>query len=461
MWCRVHNPRYGRDTVPVSVRNLIPPALWGGAVGTVLVTLLGGPMARPGRLGRTALALPEPSRQVNSDTSRSLQEPEAPEASDFRALAGRKIFVVYNTARWMYRFRLPLMKALQEQGCEVYGVSPWDRYADSLVEEGISHLPIEMNRKGTNPLEDAAFALRMHRLLREHRPDLVLAFTVKPNIYCALAARPLGIPVVNTIPGLGSLFARKSIPTLVARGLYRLALSGSHAVFFQNPEDLEQFVESRLVRPETARMVPGSGVNTEFFSPRERERGRDGDPFVFLFAGRLLWDKGISELVDATRELKERGIPVETRMLGVFEPEGNGAVSPEQMEEWARDGVIDFLGEADEVVDFMRAADCVVLPSYYREGLPRTLLEAASLEKPVIAADVTGSRELVEHGRNGFMCRPRDPKDLADKMHEMIRAGEDERRRMGRAGRERVLREFDEKVVVRRYLEVIAPALAG
>ncbi len=372
-------------------------------------------------------------------------------------LAGRKIFVVYNTARWMYRFRLPLMRALQDAGCEVYGVSPWDRYATSLVEAGVPHLSIRMNRKGTNPLEDGLFAFRLHRLFRQHRPDLVLAFTVKPNIYCALAARPLGIPVVNTIPGLGSLFVRQSVHTLVARELYRLALRGSHTVFFQNPEDLDHFVGSGLVRPEIAERIPGSGVDTTFFSPDHVERDRKR--FVFLFAGRLLWDKGIAELVQATRELKRRGLAVETRLLGVFEPEGRAAVSPDQVEEWSREGVVNFLGEADEVVDLMRDADCIVLPSYYREGLPRTLLEAASLEKPMIAADVPGSRELVEHGRNGYMCRPRDPEDLADKMHDMIRVSEDERRRMGREGRERVCREFDEGVVIGRYVEVVSGAL--
>jgi glycosyltransferase involved in cell wall biosynthesis len=369
-----------------------------------------------------------------------------------------RVFLLYNTARWMYRFRLPLMRALREQGYEVVAVSPPDEYVGHLEAAGFSHVSLELNRKGTNPVEDLGLAYRLNRLFRLHRPDLVLTFTVKPNVYGSLAARPLGIPVINTIPGLGSLFVQNSLLTSVARFLYRMALHGSDAVVFQNGEDRDLFIRGGLVRPEVTHQVPGSGVDTTFFAPGPEER--NGGPFVFLFAGRFLWAKGLAELVEAVRLLRSRDVDVELRLLGFFEPEGTAAVPPEQMAAWEEEGVVTHLGEAPEVADHMRAADCIVLPSYYREGLPRTLLEAGSLEKPVIAADATGSRDLVRPGRNGFLCRPGDPGDLAEKMHAMIRLPETERRRMGREGREIVCREYDERIVVDRYMELVDRALA-
>jgi glycosyltransferase involved in cell wall biosynthesis len=368
-----------------------------------------------------------------------------------------RIFVLYNTARWMYRFRLPLMKRLQEVGFEVVGVSPPDEFVPRLQEAGIAHIPFHMDRKGTSPLDDVRLTAQLHRLFRTHRPDLILAYTIKPNVYGSIAARPLGIPVVNTIPGLGSLFVRRSLLTMVARTLYRIGLSGSRTVFFQNDEDLEFFLSARIVRGQVARRVPGSGVDTEHFRPRPG--AATGNPFVFFFAGRLLWDKGIGELVEATRLLRGRGLSVETRLLGIFEPAGRAAIPPEQVQEWADQGLVNHLGESDQVVDFMAEADCVVLPSYYREGLPRSLLEAASMGKPLIAADAPGSRDVVEHGRNGFLCKVRDAGDLADKMQEMVELTDEQRAHMGRAGRERVLREFDQRVVVDRYLDVIQQIL--
>lgn len=369
------------------------------------------------------------------------------------------IFVLYNTTRWLYRFRLPLMKALQERGYTVYGVAPPDDFVPRLEAEGIPHIPFSMDRKGTNPIQELGLVLRLRRLFAEHRPDLVLAFTIKPNVYGSMAARWAGIPVVNTIPGLGSLFVRRSLLTVIARMLYRVGLRDSHTVFFQNDDDLRLFESMGLVRSEVARRVPGSGVDTNAFAPRAV--GPKNGPFVFLYVGRLLWDKGVGEFVEATRLLRERGIPVESRLLGIFEPTGGAAIPPEQVQEWVGEGVITFLGESDRVADVLADADCVVLPSYYREGLPRSLLEAASMAKPLIAADAPGSRDLVEDGVNGLLCGVRDARDLADKMQVMAGLSREERARMGEAGRALVVREFDEQVVIHRYLGAVESALSG
>lgn len=312
---------------------------------------------------------------------------------------------------------------------------------------------VPMNRKGTNPLEDLLLVYRYFSLFRRHRPDLVLAYRAKPNIYCSLAARSLGIPVVNTITGLGAAFLERSALAPVAERLYRLALSGSSRVLFQNEDDLQHFVGRGLVDGRIVERVAGSGVDTRRFAPPPPRAG--GAMFTFLFVGRLLRDKGIVEYAEAASRLLDRGLPVECRVLGYFDAGNPSAISEDQMKAWATSGWIRYLGASDRVEEAMRDADCVVLPSY-REGLPRTLIEAAAMGLPLITADSPGCREVVRHGENGLLCRPKDASDLADQMTAMLELAEQTRAEMGRRNREKACREYDERIVLRRYLELTA-----
>jgi glycosyltransferase involved in cell wall biosynthesis len=363
-----------------------------------------------------------------------------------------KVFLICNTAWSLYHFRLPLIRALQGAGHDVVTVSPYDDFVPRLARQGVAHVVVPMNRKGTNPLEDLALAVRYHRLLRRHRPDVVLAYRAKPNIYASLAARPLRIPVVNTITGLGSAFMKPSPLTDVVGALYRMALRRSARVVFQNPDDLDYFVGRRLVDPGAVERIPGSGVDMQRF-------GLTGplppsDRFVFLLVARLLWDKGIGEYVEAARRLRGRGLPVEWRLLGYLDPGNPSAIPGEQVEAWSREGVVRYLGASEAVAEAMREAHCIVLPSY-REGLPRTLLEGAAMGKPLIATDVPGCREVVLHGHNGLRCRPRDAADLADQMLAMLQLPEEARLEMGRRSHEKASREYDERLVIRRYLDLV------
>jgi glycosyltransferase involved in cell wall biosynthesis len=364
-----------------------------------------------------------------------------------------RVFLVCNTAWSLYNFRLALILQLQEAGHDVWTVSPVDDFVQQLKHRGVRHLAVPMNRKGTNPLEDLLLTYRLFRLFRRHRPDVILAYRAKPNIYCSLAARLLGIPVVNTITGLGAAFMDRSSLASVSQVLYRLALRGSARVVFQNTDDLEHFIQGRLVRPDVVEQVAGSGIDTRRFAPgppRLSER-----PFIFLLVARLLWDKGIGEYVEAARRLIERGLPVECRVLGYFDRGNPSAIAVDQVNAWAAEGLINYLGASDAVEQQMRDADCIVLPSY-REGLPRTLIEAAAMGKPLITADSPGCRTVVRHGHNGFLCRVRDPADLADKMVEMFELPAATRSEMGRRNREKACREYDERIIIRRYLDFVA-----
>jgi glycosyltransferase involved in cell wall biosynthesis len=366
-----------------------------------------------------------------------------------------RILISINTSWNIYNFRLALIRALVDAGYEVIAAAPPDAYSARLHELGCRYVPIPMDNKGTSPILDSILFLRYIKLLHRERPDVYLGYTIKPNVYGSLAAQVLGIPVINNIAGLGTAFINDSWVTWIAKLLYRVSLARSKTVFFQNVDDLDIFINNKLIRKETASVIPGSGIDLNAFRPREKET--TNKTFCFLLIARLLWDKGIREYVEAARIVRQNAPSVTFQLLGFLDVENRTAVDRESVKSWIEDGLIDYLGVRDDVRPAIAAADCVVLPSY-REGMPRTLLEAAAMAKPLIATDVAGCRQIVDHGVNGFLCRVRDPEDLARRMLEMIGMSPEERREMGAAGRAKTEREYDERIVIQRYLDAIRTA---
>jgi glycosyltransferase involved in cell wall biosynthesis len=362
------------------------------------------------------------------------------------------IAIFANTAWYLWNFRLRLMEVLRETGYEVFACAPHDKYAEKITAAGFRFIPVPIDRRGTNPFIDTLLIARYCRIIRAERPDLILSYTPKPNIYATLAARLYGVPVINNIAGLGFIFIKGGAKASIVRMLYKVALAGSKRVFFQNREDLNEFVGSGLVKPDTATLLPGSGVDTHKFSPRPVAGPRRH--FTFLLVARMLWDKGVGEYVAAATKLVEKFPDARFFLLGPPDPGNPASIPQATLEKWSRDGNARWLGSTDDVRDAIADADCVVLPSY-REGIPRTLLEAASMAKPVITTDATGCREAVVDGLTGYLCKPRDVDDLAATMEKMLRLTPEKRQAMGAAGRERILREFDEKIVIERYLTAI------
>jgi len=364
-----------------------------------------------------------------------------------------KVVIAANTAWYLANFRLNLARVLQEAGYEVVAVAPSGEDATRLEAAGVRFVPVAMDNSGTNPLADSALLLRLLRVLLRERPAVYLGYTVKPNVYGGLACRTLGIPSVHNVAGLGTTFINDTWLTRLVRGLYRVGLGGAARVFFQNPDDMAHFVDQGLVAAARAERLPGSGVDTERFAPVPDASA--GGPFRFLLLSRLLWDKGIGEYVEACRRLRAEGRAVECRLLGFLGVDNRTAIDRETVDGWEAEGVVRYLGSTDDVRPMLAGADCVVLPSYYREGVPRSLLEAASMARPVITTDTVGCREVVNDGVNGFLCRPRDADDLASSMRRMMDLPAEARAEMGQRGREKVVREFDERIVIRKYLEVI------
>ena len=329
-----------------------------------------------------------------------------------------KIIVFANTSWYLYNFRQTLMVFLKDKGYEVIALAPLDDYSKRISSNGIRFIPIEVDSKGTNPIKDFILFLRLYRIFKDELPSAILTYTPKPNIYASLAAKMLYIPVINNIAGLGRVFIDPGLITRITRTLYRIALRKSYKVFFQNDEDLSLFVMAKLIDKQIAERIPGSGVDTKKFSPVEVVK--EDNCFAFLLFARMLWDKGVGEYVEAAKNLKEKYPNVKWKLLGFLDTQNPSAVSSKQMQQWVDEGIVNYLGTTDNVPAFLGEADCVVLPSFYREGVPRSLLEAASMAKPIITTDSVGCREVVDNGVNGYLVQPRDAVDLAEKMEQVI-----------------------------------------
>jgi len=320
-----------------------------------------------------------------------------------------------------------------------------------MRELGVERIEVEVDRSGLNPLTDLGLLRRYRSILARLRPTAYLGYTIKPNIYGSLAAASLGVPALPNVSGLGTAFIRGGPLQQLVTWLYRIGFRKAPVVFFQNDEDRRLFVERRIVREKQARVLPGSGVDLERFVPVPQP---DGPP-IFLLVARLLRDKGVVEFVEAARSLRLQFPTARFQLLGPIDEGNRTAIGSAELESWVSEDVVEHLGTTDDVRPFIAVATAVVLPSY-REGLPRSLLEAAAMGRPLIAADVPGCRDVVENRVNGILCQVRSAESLAGAMRELAEMPVDQRRAMGEAGRRKVQARYSEEFVVQAYLDVLA-----
>jgi len=369
-----------------------------------------------------------------------------------------KVIFVSNASWNLYNFREGFMKALKRAGHRVYFCAPFDGCSDKLKEKGYDFIRISLERKGTNFFNDLTLMVRLFSIYRKIKPDIVFHYTIKPNIYGSIAAKFSGTKCVNTVTGLGYIFIQKNIYIFPVRILYWLACTFAEKTIFHNKEDLKVFLDKGLIDIKKSCVVNGSGVNTEFFAPGTSNPAYPGNGFKFLFIGRLLRDKGIFELIEAIRLVKKEFSSASLLLLGKSDDSNPAAVSGIKIKEWSETGLIKYFEETQDVRPFIKECDCVVLPSY-REGLPRTLLEALSMEKPIIATAVPGCREIIKDGINGFSIPAKNPFALAEAMKKMIMSTEEKRKEMGRAGRQQVVKDFNEKEVIESYQQIFLAAM--
>lgn len=367
-------------------------------------------------------------------------------------MAKMKIAIVLNTSWNIYNFRMNFVKSLQEQGHEVHTIAPHDPYTRRLIEAGCIHHNVKMDSRGANPVKDFFLILEFLSIYRKVRPDVILHYTIKPNIYGTLAAAMLKIPTINNVCGLGTVFLKKGIVSSIALALYKWSFRYPKKVFFQNSDDHKLFVERELVSAEIADLLPGSGVDLEKFYSVPYQKNKQ---FTFLLISRLITDKGVLEFIEAVRKLRSGGLDARFQILGAKDPEHKRGIQLKTIDEWISAGLIEYLGTTDDVRQYIHKADCVVLPSY-REGAPRTLLEAASSSKPIVATDVPGCHHVVVHNYNGLLCKLKDANDLAEKMKTMAHLDEPRLKEMGENGRKKVEQEYSEAIVIDKYLTAIA-----
>lgn len=367
-----------------------------------------------------------------------------------------KIVFSSNISWSIYNFRLPLLKSLQKDGHEIYTVAFKDEYSKMLLEEGFSFEEINLNNNTTNPIEDFKTLRAYYKIYKKIKPDVICHNAIKPNIYGTIAAGLMGIPVVNNISGLGTLFIKKSFSTHVAKLLYKFSQNHATKVFFQNSDDLKLFKTNKLIDSEKCRVIPGSGVNTNKFKKAYNEVKIHG--FRFLFVGRLIYDKGIREYVDAIQGLKVKYPEVEFDVLGPLYEKNSTGVSKNKLQEWIDNGVINYLGKSDNVAGVLKGVNCVVLPSY-REGLSKVLIEASSMSLPIITTNVPGCRDVVVDNVTGLLCKVKDVEDLRNKMEKMLLLSVEQRELMGVKARERAVSVFDEKIIINIYKDAIYSAI--
>jgi glycosyltransferase involved in cell wall biosynthesis len=364
------------------------------------------------------------------------------------------ILISINTSWNILHFRTPLIMALKRQGYRVVSAAPEDVYTPRLKTVVDGHIALPMDNAGTSPFRDIALFLRYLRLLRTMKPAVMLTYTVKPNIYGALAAKFLGIPVIANVSGLGTAFIRDNWLTKVVKLLYRAAFANVHKVFFQNPEDRDLFISMKLVAPEKTVLLPGSGIDLDEYAPYTVEH----QGIAFVCIARMLWDKGIGEFVEAARIVKAAYPGAKFRLVGPMGVENRTAISQEILDVWVAQGHIEYLGAVDDVRGIIAEHDCVVLPSY-REGMSRVLLEGAAMGKPLIATNVAGCKQAIDPGKNGLVCEVKNAQSLADAMSYFLSLSPENRAQMGRASRAKAEREFDQKIVFEKYSEAIANAI--
>lgn len=363
-----------------------------------------------------------------------------------------RILLTVNLAWNVLNFRMGIVRALLAAGHEVTVLAPGD--GSQLEALGVRHIPLKMDAKGLNPLSGLSMVTEMARHFRAERPDAILSWTIKNNIFGAMAARRVGVPFIPNVSGLGTAFLSGGALQFVAETLYRRAFKPLDTVFFQNTEDRNLFTSRRLVRPAQTQLLPGSGIDLNHFSPTPIPKG----PPVFLMIARLLRDKGVVEFAEAARTVRTKHPSATFCLLGALDADNRSAIPESLLREWEAEGIIRYLGTATDVRPHIAASHCVVLPSY-REGAPRTLIEAAAMARPVIATDVPGCRAVVENGETGLLCAARSGDSLADACLEFLDMSLDMRTAMGQAARTRMERDYDEALVVKAYQAAIARAV--
>ncbi|WP_163385668.1 glycosyltransferase family 4 protein [Enterobacter hormaechei] len=363
-----------------------------------------------------------------------------------------KIVISANTSWYVFNFRKGTISELLKKGHEVIVITPKDGYENKLISMGCRHIEIDIDRAGRNIFKEMKTIIKYGMIYLKEKPSIILNFTPKANIYSSIGAWACKAKVINNISGLGAVFIKNNLLTKIVSLAYRVSNLATNTIFFQNDEDLHFFLKHKIVPQHKAKNIPGSGVNLEEFFVKPSP---DDNKVRFLLVARLLKQKGVPEYIEAATILQKKYSNVEFAILGPIDHNNPNSIDEKNLIECNSRHIINYLGTSDDVASIVEHYDCVVLPSYYREGVPRSLLEAAAMGKPLIATDNVGCRDVVFDGVNGFLCEKKNPVSLAEAMEKVINVNHQERLSLGLEGRKIIEKIFDERIVINKYMQII------
>jgi len=362
------------------------------------------------------------------------------------------IIIAANTSWGLYNFRKNLILSLLAEGYRVVAISSHDDYLGRLQSLGCECINIDVDSGGKNPFKDIKTIIQLFNAYRRIQPLVVLHFTPKVCIYSSIACNFNNISFISNISGLGVLFSGHGLLSGVVKFLYRLSQKKAIKVFFQNEMDRSNFIDSKIVTHDITDRLPGSGVDLNHFTV---EKYKKDTSVKFILVARMLYAKGVVEYVNAAKHVKKTHPNAEFYLLGPADVDNPSAIKKKTIESWSDNGYVSYLGSAEDVREYLSNVDCAVLPSYYAEGVPRSLLEAGAMGKIIITTDTAGCRDTVDEGVNGFLCTPKSADDLISKFNLVLNMTDKERMHMGLNSRKKMKKEFDEKIILDKYKKEI------
>ena len=352
-----------------------------------------------------------------------------------------KVFIASNDSYGLYIFRRDLIKRLISDGHKVYTVIPDAECEERIKELGCEVIEMPLDRRGISPLGDLKLFFKYFRLLKKIKPDLVITYTIKPNVYCGLAARLLHIPYAINITGLGTAFQKEGMVKEIAKMLYRIGCGKAKVVFTENPGNKDTLCEMQLFEPEKIHVLHGAGVNTEHYAFEEYPE--EQNPLKFLFIGRVMQEKGIDEYLDAAEKLLADGVDAEFHIAGTIDEDEYKNV----IDELTKSARFIYEGWLDDIRPAIKNCHCFVLPSWH-EGMANTLLECGSMGRPIITSDIHGCLEAVEESKNGYLHEVKNADSLYEAMKKFAALPYEEKTAMGAASRVHVCTNFNKQQVV-------------
>lgn len=365
----------------------------------------------------------------------------------------KKILLSANNCFVLYNFRFGLMKELEKNNYEIVCLAGKDGSSEEIKKNNWRFINIDIDRRGKNLFNDLKLFFSYLKIYRQEKPMCILQYTIKPNIYGTIAARLLRIPVINNVTGLGDTFSKENLTYKIVKILYKISFKFPKKVFFQNKDDMNLFLKNKLINLKKCDQIPGSGVDLDKFTVLKKER--KDNKIIFLFLGRISNSKGVRIVNEISKRMLKKNLNIEFWLLGkIYEDEKNH-ISKEELLDWEQKSNIKYLGTSKDVRKQIKEADCIIFPSFYREGVPRSLIESAAMGKPILTTKNVGCKDIVEDGYNGYLAKPEDIEDMLGIVEKFLDLSEEEKKLMGLNGRKKAEKEFDEKIVIKKYLKVI------